>query len=533
MGGINAQRVQTIAPKKPVVMGTAFQVQYVIVDPSDLLSTTPPAFDSFQIVSGPNHYKGTTLIDGKQQPIENITYTLIPSKTGTLVIKGITASFKNGIEQRSEDVPLSVDAPPKASFSVRSSYTDASLYAPKSKADIEKLIRENLFLKVEVSKKECFLGEPVVATFKLYSRLQSSSEAVKSPSFYGFSVRDMVKINEAHASVETINGKVFNTSVLRQVQLYPDQAGKLTIDEMYLQNTIEFDDSVTNRKDVINKELVSQPVVINVKPLPAKKPEYYTGAVGDFSISAHLLQNRIGADQQGKLLVTISGKGNFIQFGLPTIQWPSQFEAFDPSITDHLNKTSAPETGERTYEFGFTTDSSSRYIIPPVRFSFFNPGTAAFRTLTTDSLKLEVIKGKVLPEPVKDKVSQPVSYLWLLILLPLSGIIVFAIRKINKKNKPEEKDPPPASHIDYGQLITRLDVSNMTDKQTCFELQKIISDFHKEYEMHLTEAQREELASIRRDCQEMVYSNIDIEGKKEELKARAMKVLEYRTRNTE
>jgi hypothetical protein len=43
-----------------------------------------------------------------------------------------------------------------------------------------------------VDRRTCFVGEPVVATFKLFSRLQSKSEIIKNPGFYGFSVNDMI-----------------------------------------------------------------------------------------------------------------------------------------------------------------------------------------------------------------------------------------------------------------------------------------------------------------------------------------------------
>ncbi|HEX2606070.1 MAG TPA: BatD family protein, partial [Flavisolibacter sp.] len=283
------QRIQTILPAQPVVLGTAFQVQYVITDPAEITNINTPDFDSFRLVSGPNYYKGNAMTDGRMQPIENITYTLVPLREGNLRVGGITASFKTS-EEKSKDGIVVVVPPAKASFSARSSYTDISLYAPSSKKDLQKLVDQNLFIKAEVSKKSCFEGEPVVVTFKLYSRLQSSSEAVKSPAFYGFSVIDLVNLDEAHAAVETIDGKVFNTSVLRQVQLYPVQSGTLTIDPMYVQNEIEFNDSVQNKKITIAKELVTKPVTILVNPLPDKRPDNFTGAVGRFAMDARLEQ---------------------------------------------------------------------------------------------------------------------------------------------------------------------------------------------------------------------------------------------------
>src|SRR5579875_2338400 len=155
-----AQKIQTIVPKQ-VTEGTAFQIQYIVTEPSNLISVNPPAFDSLQLVSGPNYYHGNTIIDGKLQPIKNIAYTVVCPKIGKLKINGITANFKNAPEQKSNDVFIIVVAAPNASFKASSSYTDVSLFEPSSKADIDKLISDNLFVKAEVDRTTCYVGEPV------------------------------------------------------------------------------------------------------------------------------------------------------------------------------------------------------------------------------------------------------------------------------------------------------------------------------------------------------------------------------------
>ena len=524
-----AQKVITIVPKQQVVVGTAFQVQYVITDPTNLLNIVPPAFDSVKLVSGPNYYKGNTAIDGKEEPIENITYTLVALHTGIVPIKGITAQFKNGTEQKGDDATITVVFPPQASYNVHSSYTDISLYAPTSKADLQKLIDENLFIKVNVSKKECYVGEPIVATFKLYSRLQSSSEAVKSPGFYGFSVLDMLDINEAHSAVETINNKVFNTSILRQVQLYPEQAGRLTIDKMYLHNEIEFDDPANKtKKTKVEKDLISNPVVITVKPLPAKQPDYYTGAVGNFTIEAHLEKDKIAANGQGKLLVTVSGKGNFTQFSQPSVQWQKGIDSFDPSITDELNKNIAPISGKRTYAFGFTTDSIGDYTLPPISFAFFDAASSSFKTISTDSLRLEVTKAhRSFINVNKAIFRKPGNYLWLIIPLLLVIVILFIILNPARKKKtvPEIKpvaEPKPT----YLQRIEVLDLDQLTDKQSCLEFQKILRDFINEHNLKLSLQQLQEINSMQSDCQLMIYSNVNTEGKKEEVRRRMVELFQ-------
>ncbi len=84
---------------------------------------------------------------------------------------------------------------------------------------VEDKIRKNFFIKVEVSKTDCYLGEPIVATYKLYARLRSDSRVTRHPSLNGFSVYDMIDPSEDRVSVEKVNGKNFSVHMIRKTQL--------------------------------------------------------------------------------------------------------------------------------------------------------------------------------------------------------------------------------------------------------------------------------------------------------------------------
>lgn len=518
----HAQRIQIIAPKQPVVVGNAFQVQYIITDPSSLSNISSPPYHDFQIVSGPNRFKGNATINGKNQAIENITYTVVPLKTGTLKLDGISVTFKNG-EEKSKDAFVRVIPAQKASFNTSSSYTDVNLYAPPSKADLDKLIAENLFVKTEVDKTTCLLGEPVVATFKLYSRLQSTSEVINAPSLYGFSVMDMININEAHQSVETINGKVFNTSLLRKLQLYPEQAGRLTIDPMQLQNEIEFDDSVNGKKTKVQKTLASNAVEIHVEPLPGKQPQDFSGAVGNFSVDARFEKNKIATNQEGKLIVTIRGSGNFLQFAAPVIHFPKAFDVLDPVISDTLNKTVAPTEGKREYVFSFNTDSIGSFVLPPVTFNFFDTKADAYRTVHSDSLKSEVSPGTGDVSNSRKEITEgQTRKLWLISLLILVAAMFFLSRRLIKRKQWNGNQNLEEDSKNYLQKFSEIDL-HQNQKQVCFEIQRLLSEVMKN--SVLTKTQEQELKSIRSECQLMIYSDVSSEDKVEELKSRTLDLL--------
>ena len=517
-----SQKIQTIVPGQ-VVIGNAFQIQYIINDPGSFVSLSPPRFDNLKLISGPNYYKGNSLVNGKTQAIQNITYTVVPLKGGTVKIYSVTASFKNDEEEKTEEVSIAVLPQPKASFNTLSTYTDINLYAPSSKANIDNLIEANLFIKTEVDKRVCFLGEAITATFKLYSRLQSTSEVMNAPSLYGFSVMDMLNINEAHQAVEAINGKIFNTSVLRKLQLYPAQTGKLTIDQMQLKNSIEFNDSLTGKKVKLEKVILSDPVDIMVKSLPSKQPAEFTGAVGRFTMRVELLNSTIAANTSGRLVVTVAGKGNFIQFGPPVINWPNDFVVFVPIISDQLDKTSNPTKGIRRYIFNFTTDQSGNFVIPPVLFSFFDVYSGQYRKLSSDSLNLEVTEmvdnGKNSHET---SIPAPTKKSWIILVgigVLFSIIATFFWKRQSVKNSPQ----PLTEKTNYIQAFNILMARQLPGKQFCSEIQKLLGNVNKEYS--LTQQQKRQVQEIIKACELLVYSDINFEGEKEELQKKTHDLL--------
>lgn len=515
-GRVLAQQIQTIVPKQAVVVGNAFQVQYILTKPADLVKIYPPDFDSFQLVAGPAYYKGTARIDGKLQSIENITYTLVPLQTGYLKLKGLKARYADSVFKESNATFIQVLAKPKASYNSKSSYTDVSLYAPGSKDDLQNLIDKNLFIKVTADKKFCYAGEAVVVSFKLFSRLQSASEAEKSPGFYGFSVVDMLDINQAHTAVTRLNGQIFNTAILRQVQLFPMQAGTFTIDEMYVKNEIEFDGK--NGKTTIEKEIISKPITIQVKALPAPRPKMFTGAVGKFAIEAHLEKDSIEVNEQNKLIVTLTGKGNFIQLEQPQISWPKGFEVFDAIITDQLKKNVAPIEGKRMYVFEFTADSSGVYSIPAIVFSFFDPQAAIYKKGATGVLKIKVMPANKIPALEKIRTEKSHGYFWFITITILAVLLFFSIYKLRRATVAEKQTEKKKAK--WLQQAEAIDTAALTDKETCMEIQKILTGFAKT--TPLTTQQREEMEGISKDCQLQIYSETTPEQSKQELKNRTV-----------
>src|SRR5689334_11791279 len=155
---VSAQKLfKTVVPKEPVIAGQSFLVQYVLEDESKNAVVRPPVFTNFRFINGPNIYKGR--IDGVngEVMVQNFVYALEAKGPGKYIIGGATATI-NGKIVKSNDVVVEVIAAPAD--------IDSDYFLHPGEDPYQK-IRDNLFLKVAVDKRTCFVGEPVVATFKL------------------------------------------------------------------------------------------------------------------------------------------------------------------------------------------------------------------------------------------------------------------------------------------------------------------------------------------------------------------------------
>lgn len=462
---------KTIVPQQSVVVGESFQVQFTIGDDEEITNLKPPAFNHFRIVTGPHIYYGSVATTHGIKPLKNTVYTLVAPRAGRFIIPGATAVSYGEIIQ-SNDVLIEVISKEEAvkRFNSETGRNNSGFFLKPGEDAYEK-IKQNLFLKVMVDRKTCYVGEPVLATFKLYSRLESRSDIVKNPGFYGFTVYDMVNLSDRLVTSENVNGKAFDVHTIRKVQLYPLQAGDFMIDPMEVRNKVEFTRSAINKKteqeivegvlgfdedeekiadgtETFETDMHTTPIVIRVKPTPEKeRPPEFTGAVGAFTVRGTVLQEELGKNEQGIFEVVISGKGNFTQLDAPVVKWPAGMEGFAPEVKDMFDRSAIPLTGQRVYRFVFVASNPGKYNIPGISFSFYNPDSGRYKNIITQPVKVIVTSrakrtGPGIVTEAKDSKSRinTTGIITCIILLAgLAGLFVFLRNR--KKLPPPSENP--------------------------------------------------------------------------------------------
>ena len=412
------------ANKRNVSRDDLVTIQFNIENADQVQQFIPPSFNDFRVVQGPMHVSGSSTVNGNETRYVSFVYVLQPQLTGKYALSGASAKV-NG--KRVVFNTVHIDVKPSSGHSynqysfpgniagdadMQHLYSD---YIIRKGEDMRDKIRKNLFIKVDADKTSCYEGEPLVATYKLYTRLHSESKVARRPSFNGFSVYDMIDPSSVPSTIEKLNGKDFNVYLIRKAQLFPLQSGTLQLDPAEVENEITFlradyamkdkgehlndllnafgaDDLKNEGIETENVTIRSNPVHIEVKALPAvTKPHSFDGAVGSFSIQATIDHNEVYMNDVAVMKVMIKGEGNFGVINSPSIKWPKGIEVFEPSIKEDYLKSVVPMRGYKTFEYRFVPRQTGDIIIPAVAFSYFDPATNAYQTVRTDSLQVRVI----------------------------------------------------------------------------------------------------------------------------------------------
>ena len=333
---------------------------------------------------------------------------------------------------------------------------DNSELGPGENAD-EK-IRKNFFLKAEVSKTECYVGEPLMAVFKAYSRLDANSQVLKRPSLSGFSVIEMVDAYNNHPDVERYNGQNYFVHLIRKVQLFPLQPGSFTIEPAEVESVIHLrkstrTKSIRNIRDLfrrndndpaLDRQIVFEtpPVNIHVNALPLKdQPEEYAGAVGDFVVHLQMSDTSFSARDPNIVKLIISGTGNFPLVTEPHVNWPSSAEISGPTVSEQVNKYVYPLSGIKTYQFSIEHRDTGEFTIPPVRFSYFDPVSKSYKTAQSKELHYTVApatesKSKKDLLVFKNEKQTPMHYYYFAgVALIIISLIIYFMLKPSKQDQ--------------------------------------------------------------------------------------------------
>ena len=406
-----AQVSCTAKAPSEVGVGQAFRYQVTLNEkPSKIVSTS---FSNFDVLNGPSQSSSSSfsIINGQmsQSSSYTYTYTLAAKKEGSYTIPGIVFSV-NGNQVKANGVTVNVvEGGGNGGGTASASGRGQSQQRAQQSQGFDK---RDVFVKAYCSNSNPYVGEQVIITHKLYVGPSVNGgyqvTSVNAPTQSGLWSYTLGNPDaEAPRTTEVIDGKKFTVFEVRRTAVFPQKSGKITVTPFEIgfmarviytqQSNDPFDMFFGGRQYAQDYELdlKSNSVVLNCKPLPeANKPENFSGLSGNFTISSNLSRNELKTNDAANLTITVSGTGNLQHVEAPFIEFPSDFDVTDPKITDNINTRGNSVTGSRTFEYIIIPREAGDFTIPAASFSYFDLKSHSYKTLTTDSYKMKVEKGK-------------------------------------------------------------------------------------------------------------------------------------------
>lgn len=391
--------------KKQVSVGEQFQVSYELNgDGKDFKS---PNFTNFEIIGGPftSTSSSVQIINGSVSRTNTQTFSfhLRAIKEGVFTIPSasITVDRKKITSEPCE-------------INVTASATSSGNYSNNTSNSTNNNNKKEVFLKATPNKKKVYQGEQILLTYNIYYTIPISQLSVsKSPSYSGFWTKDISDNDGSLQQSSTIiDGQPYNVATIKEMVLFPQKAGELTIEPLELSclaqirqqrqrtNTYDpfedfFGDVLGTSYTNVRKEIKSQPITIEVLPLPtANKPNSFNGAVGQFTFTSKIDKNELKVNEAFTLTLTVSGKGNIELLELPKPILPPDFEVYDPKISTTVKNNALGIYGSKKAEYIIIPRVSGDFTLDDIEFSYFNPSLKKYETLKSDIHAIQVQKGE-------------------------------------------------------------------------------------------------------------------------------------------
>lgn len=401
--GVSAQTAKLVASSKNVVaVGEQFRLTYTLNAKGSGLK--PPSLSDFDILAGPHTSQSSSIqfINGQmsQSVTNTYTYILRGKSEGKFTVGPAEITVDGAVIESNS---LTIEVVKGASATTQNNGNTNSGDNGATQTNIEDISGEDLFVRVNVSDKKVYQGEHIYVEIKVYTKLNLAGfEDMKFPAFNGFWSQEIETPSQVNLVRENVNGQIYEVGTLKKLLLFPQRSGELEIEPFELDCVVRqqvrrksrsiFDNFFGGWQNV-QKKVISPKITIQVKDLPGKKPEGFNGAVGDFQLESSIDNREVNTNDAITYKIKISGNGNLKLIDAPKIEFPADFEVYDPKESNNISVSAAGARGSKTIEYLLIPRYAGEFVIPALPLSYFDPKTKSYKTLTTEEYKIKVNKG--------------------------------------------------------------------------------------------------------------------------------------------
>ena len=346
-----------------------------------------PDLDGFSIV-GNSTQTQISIVNGVMSNDIIYKYRLQPYRAGELVIGPVTLEM-NG--QTYTTNPITIQVSQGTGQTTVPGGED--FQAPSQ------LENKDLFVEALVDNPNPYVGQQIKFIFRYYEAADAlrpfaglgGQPDYRPPALTGFWSEGDTDVTSYRLAVD---GRIYTVTELSNL-LFPTTAGDVSIEPATI--------TIPGFGVQGETKLQTDPVAVDVKPLPAGAPATFNGAVGQFTIDAQVDLPQTRVDEPVNLRVTVAGQGNIGTLGDPVLPELPGWRTFESDASTDARVENDVIVGERVVEELMLPTTAGDFTLPAIEYSYFDPATESYQTVSTQPIALAVapgVDGAVAPSPL-------------------------------------------------------------------------------------------------------------------------------------
>jgi len=377
--GENIQVLATV-DRNEITLEDSLQLSIIIKGNQNTTHLELPSLPDFRI-SPSGTSKSTQIINMKRSTSITHNYRLTPTKIGQFKI-GPTHVRTDGKTFITQPIIIEVKKPTEP---------------------IQSGSRP-VFVESTISKKEAFVGEQLIYSFKVFHRVEAKNFDLNMP--FGASYFQKEDLGKAKIYQSVINGIHYDVQEV-SVALFPIKPGNAEIPTASLefdiyhrtQNRLNqgpfgqfFNDPFFNQSTrAEHKILRTKPINIDILALPKDgKPKNFNNTIGEFKMVATIGKTELEVGDTTTLTITVSGRGNVRGISLPEPDLKNSFKIYRDQPETHQTVVGNQIVGKKIFKFALVPLQSGLINLPSFTLSYFNPILKDYHQLKTQPIRINI-----------------------------------------------------------------------------------------------------------------------------------------------
>ncbi len=313
------------------------------------------------------------------------TFQLRPNIEGTIIIPSAKIVV-SGKSFETEPITITVSAGTSSQTSLQST-TSAS--NTKTNSKLPPGSSKDLFILAVLDKETAYVGEEIIYSIRLYRRFSAINQLLYQEPEFG--MLSEILERDQNTYTQAYNGIRYYVQEVDRRSLFSYESGAITIPPATAEVQINFFYG--------NQVIKSNDVSINILPLPAtNKPKNFSGLVGNYELDVDVNTQALIENKPIAIRLSVGGSGNLKQLSdLSFDTDPNLFKVYQSSTNDLITYIDSVK-GVRHFEYIMVPKTDGELSLPNFSFSFFNPKTKRYKTISSPDQTVSIIDSGEAPE---------------------------------------------------------------------------------------------------------------------------------------